>query len=432
MSSAATLEPGGPSGAPPAGGGRDAPQTGWLQRVLRTFFSPSVGTVAGAIAAALVIGALIVTFFNADVDATLGYFFARPSDFFSAAGTAFGGFFSSLVRGAVYDWTQPTFASGIRPLTESVTRAIPLIVAGLAIAVSFTAGLFNIGVQGQLIMGALVAGYIGFGLHLPPVAHLLVAILGAILGGAVWGAIPGFLKARLGANEVIVTIMLNSVALYFLQHQLTTQRFIGSGGYAGKSQTVDSSAQYPLLLGSGFRLHWGFVAMLAAVALTWWLLERSTLGFELRAAGANPTAANTAGIDVPRTLFLTLTVSGALAGLAGTAPVLGTEHVLTNGVAGSLGFDAITVALLGRSRPLGTVLAGLLFGALNAGGSLMQSSAGIPVDIVQVTQAIIVLLIAASEAVRYRRAQRRAARRTARTVVAPADQAHQPQEGAQA
>lgn len=385
----------------------------WLTRILQQFFSPSAGTIALAIGAALVIGALIVAIFDEDVQSSAGYLFARPADFFGAFADAFGGFFTSLVRGSIFDWTQSSATAAFRPLSETLTRAVPLIIAGLAIAVSFTAGLFNIGVQGQLLIGGVVGGFIGFQFALPSGIHLLAGVVGAVVGGALWGLIPGVLKARLGANEVIVTIMLNSVAAFLVQYLLTTRTFIGPKGYPGKSQNVDSTAMYPQILGSGFRLHLGFVVAIVAAVFVWWLLKRSTFGFELRAAGANPSAARTAGINVPRTLMLTLVISGALAGLAGTAPVLGTEGAITNGTAASYGFDAITVALLGRNSPLGVVLAGTLFGALNAGGALMQSSAGIPVDIVQITQAIIVLLIAASEAIRHRRARKTLAARSA-------------------
>ena len=392
--------------------------TPWVTVIIRRFFSPSVSTIAGAIVLALLIGAFIVAIFDAEVQRTAGYLFARPGDFFGAFFSAFFGFFTSLVRGSIFDWTQSSATLALRPLSETLTRSVPLIIAGLAIAVSFTAGLFNIGVQGQLMIGAVVGGYIGFQLQLPIILHMLVAIAGAIIGGAIWGFIPGILKARLGANEVIVTIMLNSVAVYLVQYLLTTRSFIGEGGYPGKSQKIADAAAYPLILGSGFRLHLGFLVAIAMAFFVWWLLKRSTFGFELRAAGANASAARTAGINVPRTLMLTLVISGALAGLAGTAPILGTEKVITNGVAASYGFDAITVALLGKNSPLGVVLAGILFGALNAGGALMQSSAGIPVDIVQITQAVIVLLIAASEAIRWRRERKAVTAKAAEAVTA--------------
>lgn len=387
----------------------------WLHKLLKTIFSPSAGTVAIAIVAALVIGALIVVVFDSEVQRTAGYLFAAPGDFFGAVWHSFYTFFTSLFRGAIFDWTQPTAAAAFRPLTETIVRAVPLIIAGLAIAVAFTGGMFNIGVQGQIILGALVGGYVGFAWHLPVFLHVLVAMIAAVIGGALWGFIPGILRARLGANEVIVTIMLNSIALYFLAAMLNTPTFHGSG-YPGKSMAVQDTAMYPQILGHSFRLHFGFIVAILASIFVWWLLDRSTIGFQLRAAGANPEAARTAGINVKNTIMWTLIISGALAGLAATAPVLGTEKAITGGVAGTIGFDAITVALLGRSRPLGVFFAGLLFGALNAGGALMQSSAGIPVEIVQITQAVIVLMIAASEAIRYARKKRAEKEKTVQKV----------------
>lgn len=165
------------------------------------------------------------------------------------------------------------------------------------------------------------------------------------------------------------------------------------------------TASYPLLLGSNFHLHLGFIVTLLAAFVVWWVLERSTFGFQLRAAGANANAARTAGINVKKIVGLTMAFAGALAGLAATGPVLSTSRILTDGVAGSYGFDAITVALLGRATPLGVLLAGLLFGAMQSGAATMQAAAGIPVDIVQVVQAIIVLLVAAAEYIQYRKAK---------------------------
>lgn len=286
------------------------------------------------------------------------------------------------------------------PITNSLTRSVPLILAGLSVALAFRAGLFNIGAQGQLLMGAALGVWTGLNISLPYGLHLLVAMLLAVLGGAVWGAVPGILKARVGANEVIVTIMMNSIAVFLTSYFLKSRVFIGNG-YPGKSSTIPDTAAYPKLLGSAFNLHLGFLIALLAAVFVWWLLERSTFGFELRAAGANPNAARTAGISVNRVIALTMIIAGALAGLAGTGPALGTERFLSAGTAGSIGFDAITVALLGASTPLGTVLAGILFGAFASGASTMQAAAGIPVDIVSVSQAVIVLLIAAPPLIRW-------------------------------
>ncbi len=406
----------------PAGTGdslsaKQNPQTAPLMnRVLKRLHQTNTLVIFGAIVAALLIGALIVIIFDEDVQRTAGYLFARPSDFFAEVGSTFQAFFSSLVRGALFDYKASSTVGMFKPLTETLTRSVPLILAGLAISVAFRAGLFNIGVQGQFIMGMIFGLFAGAFLHLPLILHMIVAIICAIIGGMIWGGIPGLLKAKVGANEVIVTIMMNSCAALFLAYLLNRSWIYGDGGTPGKSVYVDDTATYPLLLGGGFRLNLSFIIAILAAVFVWWLLERSTFGFELRAAGANPHAARTAGISVTRVIFLTMVISGALAGLAGTAPILGTERFLTSGAAGSYGFDAITVALLGKSTPLGTVLAGLLFGALAAGASTMQASAGIPVDIVQITQAVIVLLIAASEAVRYFRERRRIAERTSASV----------------
>jgi ABC-type uncharacterized transport system permease subunit len=247
----------------------------------------------------------------------------------------------------------------------------------------------------------VVGGYVGFAFDLPVVLHVLLAVVAAALGGAIWGGIAGVLKARTGANEVIVTIMLNNIAVYLIAWVLTTSAFQVPGSALPKSPPIPTdSATYPLLLGEPFRLHAGFLVAIAATAGVWWLLERSTVGFELRAVGANPHAARTAGMSVQRVTVFAMVFAGALAGLGGSAQVLGTEQVLTTGIAASYGFDALTVALLGRSRPLGTFLAGLLFGALRAGGFLMQSTTTTPIDIILVVQSVIVLLIAAPPLVR--------------------------------
>jgi simple sugar transport system permease protein len=294
-----------------------------------------------------------------------------------------------LLQGALGGW---------RPISETLTLASPLICGGLAVSLAFRAGLFNIGAQGQLIVGALCAGWVGFTWHLPIVLHAIVAVLAGILGGALWGGIAGFLKARAGAHEVITTIMLNYVGLYLLQWLLTTDVLQRPGRSDSISPTVDSTAQF--LQVPGTRLHVGFlIAILAAVAV-WWLLSRSTTGFELRAVGANPEAARTAGMSVGRSYTVAMVIAGGLAGLAGVQQVLGTDLPLTDGIAGSVGFDAITVALLGRATPSGTVVAGLLFGALSAGGLQMQLATQTPLTLTTVLQATIVLFIAAPALVR--------------------------------
>lgn len=357
-------------------------------------------TIIGSIFIAMVLGSLVVAFSTSSVTSTLSYFFARPGDFFSALGNSFANFFYSLFVGAVIDPNE----SGMKmflPLTSTLTEATPLILAGLSVAVAFQAGLFNIGAQGQILIGALMGGVCGFLFHLPVGLHLIVCIFMAMLGGFLWGAIPGILKAKTGANEVIVTIMLNTIAGSLVSYFLTWPSLI-VGTTKSISKPLDSTAMYPAIASfvPNSRLHLGFIVALVAALAVWWLMDRSTLGFEIRAAGANPEAAKTAGINVPKVTFLTMAIAGLLSGLAATGPVLGTAGTTSANVASSYGFDAITVALLGKSKPGGVVAAGILFGALASAKSVMQVN-NIPVDIVQITQALIVLLIAASEAYRY-------------------------------
>jgi simple sugar transport system permease protein len=353
-----------------------------------------------AVLAAFVLGALLIAAADPEVQRCAGYFFSRPGDTFAAAWNVVAGAYTALVHGAIINPGGATFAAMVDPLTQTLTDSVPLILAGLGLTLGFRAGLFNIGAQGQIILGALTCGYIGFAVHLPVGLHVVAAVAGAVAGGAAWGFIPGYLKARTGANEVIVTIMLNSVALYLVAYLLTLDAFQRPGSNNPKTPLMDSTALYPRIFGPQFTTHLGFVLAIAAAVGVWWLLERSTLGFRVRAVGANPEAALTAGIDVNRVYIWVMVLAGALAGLAGSAQVLGTEKVVTEGVAASFGFDAITVALLGRSKPLGTVLAGLLFGALRAGGYLMQARTGTPIDVIQVLQSVIVLLIAAPPLVR--------------------------------
>ena len=300
----------------------------------------------------------------------------------------------------MFDWQAQSVQRAIRPLTESLVASTPLILAGLGIALGFRSGLFNIGGQGQVILGAIFAGFFGYFLTLPVGVHMIVALLAGIVGGAIWGGIAGYLKARTGANEVIVTIMLNSIAGYLIAYLLKQAWFRQTDSGNPQSRTVDEAASLLPLLPDPFRLNAGFLIAVLATVFVWWLLERSTLGFEFRAVGENPHAARTAGISVGRVTIIVMMVAGALAGLAGAAQVLGTEQRLTMGIGGSLGFDAITVALLGRSRPVGTFLAGLLFGAFKAGGYTMQAQTGTPIDIILVVQSVIVLLIAAPPLVR--------------------------------
>ena len=368
--------------------------------LLRDIMSGSWLVSVLSIAVGLLAGAVLIAAADPDVQATLSYFFARPADFFVAVWHTVSEAYLALFRGAVLDWQAQSVQRAIRPLTESMVAATPLILAGLGIALGFRSGLFNIGGQGQVILGAIFAGFFGYFLTLPVGVHMIIAVLAGIVGGAIWGGIAGYLKARTGANEVIVTIMLNSIAGYLIAYLLKQAWFRQTDSANPQSRNVDGAASLFPLLPDPFRLNAGFLLAVLATIFVWWLLERSTLGFEFRAVGENPNAARTAGISVGRVTLIVMMIAGALACLAGAAQVLGTEQRLTMGIGGSLGFDAITVALLGRSRPVGTFLAGLLFGAFKAGGYTMQAQTGTPIDIILVVQSVIVLLIAAPPLVR--------------------------------
>ncbi|MFK4851632.1 ABC transporter permease [Microbacterium sp. ZW T6_19] len=355
-----------------------------------------------AVLVAVIVGSLMIALTDPAVQAAAGYFFAAPMDTFSAIGSAVGGAYSALFRGSIYNFNADSFAIGIRPLTETLKFATPLIAAGLGVGLAFRAGLFNIGGQGQMLMAAAAAGYVATAWDLPFPLHLIAALVAGVVAGAIWAGIAGLLKARTGAHEVIVTIMLNHIAFYLLAWMLATQGLLQAPGSNNpKTAPMAESAVLPLILGPMYKLHLGFLLALIAVAITWWLLERSSLGFRFRAVGENPAAARTAGISVGRMYFTVMLIAGALVGLAGVSQVLGTEPKgFSGGIDAGIGFDAITVALLGRSRPLGILWAGLLFGAFKTGGFTMQASQGVPIEIVLVVQSLIVLFIAAPPLVR--------------------------------
>jgi simple sugar transport system permease protein len=271
------------------------------------------------------------------------------------------------------------------------------------VALAFRAGLFNIGGQGQMLVAAAAAGWVGFGVSgVPFPLHLLMALVAGIAAGALWAGIAGLLKARTGAHEVIVTIMLNYVAFYLIAYLLATPGLLQAPGSSNPTTPpTPPSAQLPGLLGDRFNLTWGFVLSLLAVVGVWWLLNRSSAGFSFRAVGENPSAARVAGIDTGRATVSSMLVAGGLVGLAGASQVLGGVTTgFGSDIDAGIGFDAITVALLGGSNPWGVLAAGILFGAFKAGGSTMQAAEGVPSDIVLVVQSLIVLFIAAPPLVR--------------------------------
>ena len=285
-------------------------------------------------------------------------------------------------------------------IAETLFAATPLIFAGLAVAVGFQAGLFNIGANGQMHMGGMAALWVAFTVSAPAIIHIPLAILAAIIGGGIWGGLAGLLKARTGAHEVITTIMLNFIALFMVDYLLKTSVFQQPGRNDPISKAAAESARYPTLF-SGHRLNINFLIALAAVWFVWWLMYRSTIGFQFRAVGANPDGGRYAGMNVGWIYVGVMAVSGGLAGIGGSGQILGLEpYRAISNFAGSLGFDAIALALLGRSHPVGVLFAALLFGGLRAGGREMQGAAGIPIDLVLVLQALIIVMIAAPDLVR--------------------------------
>jgi ABC-type uncharacterized transport system permease subunit len=355
-----------------------------------------------AVVLALLVGAIMIAFTDERVQAASGYFFARPGDTLAAIWESVAGAYSALFQGSVYNFRRADFISGIRPLTETLTFATPLIAGGLGVGLAFRVGMFNIGGRGQMLIAASVAGWLAFGFDLPWGIHMLVALLGGLIGGALWAGIAGALKARTGAHEVIVTIMLNYVAFYLVSWLLRTPGLLQAPGSSNpKTPAMKETAIFPALLGPQFNLHFGFILVIIATIVVWWILSRSSLGFRFRAVGENPNAARVAGINVPSMYIYAMLISGALLGLAGVSQVLGTVTTgFTAGIDAGIGFDAITVALLGRSTPWGIFVAGILFGAFKAGGFSMQAAEGVPIEIVLVVQSLIVLFIAAPPLVR--------------------------------
>ena len=380
----------------------ETPEPNRWRETMREIASGSVTVGVLAVFLAILVGSVLIAATDETVRDSASYITARPSDFFNAVWDAVWGAYTALFRGSIYNTQAESFQQGIRPLTETAKFAAPLIVAGLGVGVAFRAGLFNIGGRGQMLIAGAAAGWVAYQFELPAVLHLTLALVAAMIGGALWSGLAGLLKARTGAHEVIVTIMLNYVAFYLVFFALSRQSLLQApGSFNPKSLPAKDSATLPKLFGDQYNLHLGFIVALVAVVFAWWLLERSSLGFRIRAVGINPEAARASGIDVGRIYVVVMLIAGALVGLAGANQVLGT---VTSGVTvdldAGIGFDAITVALLGRSRPLGILAAGLLFGAFKAGGFAMQASQNIPVDIVLVVQSLIVLFLAAPPLIR--------------------------------
>jgi ABC-type uncharacterized transport system permease subunit len=360
-----------------------------------------------AVVAALVVGALLIVFTDEDALREWAGFFRDPLGALSASWSAVSEPYSALFTGAFGHPTEIASAIGsgsldeiqsaLSPFSETVVTTTPLIFVGLSVAVGFRAGLFNIGAEGQMNVGAIVAAAAGFSFTwLPGPVHLLVMVLAGFAGGALWGAIPGFLKAKTGAHEVITTIMLNFVAVSLGLYLLSTEF------YRQQAEPIAKPVEprFPHLLGADLRIHLGIVIALLVAFGVAWVLNRTTIGFEFRAVGFNPDASRAAGMSPTAITVTVMTLAGGLSGLAGANQLAGVTPSLIPGFAAGLGFDGIAVALLAGARPAGVAAAAFLFGALRAGGRSMQVVSQTPIDIIVVIQALVIAFVAAPALVR--------------------------------
>lgn len=372
-----------------------------MSQAIREILSGGLTRTILSILLGFLVGALFMIGSNKEFIEALGYLFSRPSDALMAAVNVVGEGYGALFKGAIYNADADTFEKAIRPLTETLRLGAPLIAAGLGIGLTFRVGLFNIGGTGQLIFGMIFATFVATRLELPFVLHTIVALIAGIVGAGLLGALVGFLKARTGAHEVILTIMLNYVALYFFTFLMRDPALLQEVRATGnpKADPAAETAMLPKLIGDSYSLHWGLIFALLSVVVFWWLMERSTIGFRLRMVGFNPDAARTAGINVEKTYILAMALSAGFVGVAAANQSLGTAVGVTPSSHANIGFDAITVALLGGSSGPGILLAGLLFGAFKAGSPSMQVL-GVSPEVLGIVQGAIVLFIAAPPLIR--------------------------------
>ncbi|NOZ51395.1 MAG: ABC transporter permease [Chloroflexi bacterium] len=368
-----------------------------------------------AVFTGLLIGAIIIVITDSTVIDAWRHFFDDPGGALLATWNSIRVAYGALISGSlgiveIWQGLQAllhgqggaALGQAMIPLAESMTQSVPYIFAGLAVALGFQGGLFNIGGEGQLLVGALSSVYVGYAVTgLPWFLHLPLALIAGLIGAGIWGAIPGLLKAYTGGHEVINTIMMNWIIISLSAWLLK----VGGPMSRGKlpiTPEVLPTAQIPQMFATqGNRFHWGFFLALIVAALVWWLLYRTTLGFEIRMLGANPKAARYSGINVKRLYVIVMTMSAMLAGMAGSVQTLAVDRWVGLGFSGGLGFDAIALALLGKSHPLGVVLAAILFGTLRNGATRMQSVARVPIDIITIVQALVIVFIAAPAIVRW-------------------------------
>ncbi len=368
--------------------------------------SPLTVTIL-AIFSGLVLGGLLVAVTSEDVYAAVRVSFGET---LRVAWDAAWRTYKALFIGSVGDPARimAAFQSGdaeairraVNPFFESLVQSTPYIFAGLAVALGFRVGLFNIGAEGQLFIGATTTVVVALFLKgLPAIIHVPLALLAGFIGGGFWGFIPGWLKAKTGGHEVINTIMMNYIA-FRLSEFLLRGPLKNPEGYSPITAEIQDSAKLWRFFESPIRFHIGFFIALFCAYLVYLLLFKTTWGFTLRTVGSNPHAARYAGMNIVKSTVVAMFLSGGLAGLAGANEVLGVNHNLAVAFSSGYGFDSIALALLGKSHPLGVVLAAILFGFLRNGAIQMQLTAGIPIDIISVLQAAILAFIAAPAIIR--------------------------------
>jgi simple sugar transport system permease protein len=361
-----------------------------------------------AVLTGLIFGAILIALTSESVYAAFGRGIgAGILEAFNQIGLAYGSLFAGAfgnpqdLINALGSGNALAIRRAVNPFLESLVATTPYIFAGLAVALGFRAGLFNIGVEGQLFMGATAATFVGYAIKgLPAVIHLPLALLAGFAGGAAWGFIPGWLKAKTGGHEVINTIMLNWIAFRLTDWLLSGPMQRPESGGMPISPFIEKSAELPRLFASPIRFHLGFFIALGMAWLVWWFLFKTTWGYNLRTVGANPNAARYAGMNIVSSTTLAMTLSGGLAGLAGANQVLAISRNMAMGLSSGYGFDSIALALLGNSHPVGVVLASLLFGLLRNGATSMMVATRIPIDIISILQALILMFIAAPAMIR--------------------------------
>jgi len=372
------------------------------RRLGQTLAIPALAVFSGLVLGAILIAATSESVYAAWAQSPLAALGAAFEEVRIAYTALFTGSIGDPARiiAALQGGESLEIRRAFNPFLESLVASTPYIFGSLAVALGFRAGLFNIGVEGQLLMGAIFAAFVGYSITgLPAIIHIPLALLAGAVGGAIWGFIPGWLKVKTGGHEVINTIMMNYIA-FRISDWLLTGPMKRPDSFNPVSPTIQESAMLPQFFEPPIRFHLGFFIALLVAWLVYWFLFKTKWGFDLRSVGANPKAARYAGMSIMGTTVLAMSLSGALAGLAGTNEVLGLNHNLAMAFSSGYGFDSIALALLGKSHPLGVIFASLLFGTLRNGATRMMVVSQIPIDIITVLQALILVFIAAPAIIR--------------------------------